>query len=241
MSFSRTIWNTHDGHRIQAKTENQDKLFKAIDKNKIVFASGQAGTGKTFCTVAKALELMERDGYSKLILSRPIIEAKGERLGFLPGDLGDKIAPYLQPLFDILKDLADYNQDDLPTNDIPSKKKKKKTHIDKLDLKSKVDVLPIAYMRGKTFRDAIVIIDEAQNITPHQMKLILSRLGEHSKMIFCGDTRQSDIGNDNCGLAYCVNNLKDIKKIGFIEFTKDDIVREGIIKDILEVFEKDMI
>lgn len=205
---------------ITARTPNQSAYIAALADNDLVFATGPAGTGKTYLAVAYAAALLERGEVERIILSRPAIEA-GERLGFLPGDMRDKVDPYLRPLYDALYDVLS-----------PDK-------VDR-DLESGViEIAPLAFMRGRTLSHAAVILDEAQNCTAVQMKMFLTRLGEGSKMAVTGDPTQIDLpAGQHSGLAEAIGLLSDIAEISHIAFTQTDVVRRELVSKIVAAYEK---
>ena len=208
------------GKPIVARTENQQKLVKAFESNDLVFALGPAGSGKTYVAIALAVRALKNKEVKKIILSRPAVEA-GEKLGFLPGDMKDKIDPYLQPLYDALQDM-------IPTA-------KLKEHMDN----NVIQIAPLAFMRGRTLSDAIIILDEAQNTTPHQIKMFLTRLGLNAKMVITGDMTQIDLPvSQSSGLIQALQILKGVHGIGRIEFNKKDIVRHKLVQRIVEAYEK---
>ncbi len=209
-----------NGKPIVARTENQQKLVKAFESNDLVFALGPAGSGKTYVAIALAVRALKNKEVKKIILSRPAVEA-GEKLGFLPGDMKDKIDPYLQPLYDALQDM-------IPTV-------KLKEHMDN----NVIQIAPLAFMRGRTLSDAIIILDEAQNTTPHQIKMFLTRLGLNAKMVITGDMTQIDLPvSQSSGLIQALQILKGVHGIGRIEFNKKDIVRHKLVQRIVEAYEK---
>ena len=214
------ILNSHRG-AITAKTEGQKKYCESILKNDIVFAIGPAGTGKTYQAVASAVSSLKRKEVSKIVITRPAVEA-GERLGFLPGDLKEKIDPYLTPLYDALHDM------------IPKDKLK-------LYLTNKtIEIAPLAYMRGRTLHNSFMILDEAQNATQTQMKMFLTRLGVTSKAIITGDITQIDLPpSDKSGLSDAARILNKVKGIDFIYFDAKDVVRHQLVKNIIKAYDKD--
>ena len=214
------ILNSHRG-AITAKTEGQKKYCESILKNDIVFAIGPAGTGKTYQAVASAVSSLKRKVVSKIVITRPAVEA-GERLGFLPGDLKEKIDPYLTPLYDALHDM------------IPKDKLK-------LYLTNKtIEIAPLAYMRGRTLHNSFMILDEAQNATQTQMKMFLTRLGVTSKAIITGDITQIDLPpSDKSGLSDAARILNKVKGIDFIYFDAKDVVRHQLVKNIIKAYDKD--
>ncbi len=214
------ILNSHKG-TITAKTEGQKKYCNAIIKNDIVFAIGPAGTGKTYQAVASAVASLKRKEVSKIVITRPAVEA-GERLGFLPGDLKEKIDPYLTPLYDALHDM------------VPKDKLK-------LYLANKtIEIAPLAYMRGRTLHNSFMILDEAQNATHTQMKMFLTRLGVTSKAIITGDVTQIDLPpSDKSGLSDAARILNKVKGIDFIYFDAKDVVRHQLVKNIIKAYDKD--
>ncbi len=209
-----------NGKPIQARTPHQRDLVKAFAKNDLVFALGPAGTGKTYVAIALAVRALKNKEIRKIILSRPAVEA-GEKLGFLPGDMKDKIDPYLQPLYDALEDM------------IPSAKLKEY-------MESKViQIAPLAFMRGRTLSDAIIILDEAQNTTTHQIKMFLTRMGMNAKMVITGDVTQIDLPRTQAsGLIRALNVLRGVEGVGRVEFDKKDIVRAKLVQRIVEAYEK---
>jgi phosphate starvation-inducible PhoH-like protein len=209
-----------NGRPIQARTENQQKLVKAIDENDLLFAIGPAGSGKTYTAIALAVRALKNKEVRKIILSRPAVEA-GEKLGFLPGDMKEKIDPYLQPLYDALEDM------------IPVAKLKE--YIEN----KIIQIAPLAFMRGRTLSDALVILDEAQNTSIPQIKMFLTRLGMNAKMIVTGDVTQIDLPPSQVsGLIHAMRVLKHIPGIAQIEFNKKDIVRHRLVQHIVEAYEK---
>ena len=208
------------GKSIVARSKNQQKLVQAFDENDLVFAIGPAGSGKTFVAIALAVKALKSKQVKKIILSRPAVEA-GEKLGFLPGEMKDKLDPYLQPLYDALQEM------------IPAIKLKEYME------NNTIQIAPLAYMRGRTLNDAVVILDEAQNTTKHQIKMFLTRLGTNAKMIITGDVTQIDLPpSASSGLIEAMRILKKVQGIGRIEFEKKDIVRHKLVQRIVEAYEK---
>ena len=209
-----------NGKPITARTENQQLLVKAFENNDLVFATGPAGSGKTFVAIALAVKALKNKEVRKIILSRPAVEA-GEKLGFLPGEMKDKLDPYLQPLYDALQDM------------IPAAKLKEYME------NNVIQIAPLAFMRGRTLNDAVIILDEAQNTTTHQIKMFLTRLGVNAKMIVTGDVTQIDLPpSTTSGLIQAMQILKGVNGIGKIEFTKKDIVRHKLVQRIVEAYDK---
>ena len=209
-----------NGKSITARTENQQLLVKAFENNDLVFATGPAGSGKTFVAIALAVKALKNKEVRKIILSRPAVEA-GEKLGFLPGEMKDKLDPYLQPLYDALQDM------------IPAAKLKEYME------NNVIQIAPLAFMRGRTLNDAVIILDEAQNTTTHQIKMFLTRLGMNAKMIVTGDVTQIDLPpSTTSGLIQAMQILKGVNGIGKIEFTKKDIVRHKLVQRIVEAYDK---
>ena len=208
------------GKPITPRSTNQLKLVKEFDKNDMIFAIGPAGSGKTYTAIALAVRALKNKEIKKIILSRPAVEA-GEKLGFLPGDMKDKIDPYLQPLYDALQDM------------IPAAKLKEYMEL------NIIQIAPLAFMRGRTLNDAIVILDEAQNTTTQQIKMFLTRMGMNTKMIVTGDMTQIDLSSSQTsGLVQAIKILKGVKGISFIELNKKDIVRHKLVTRIVEAYEK---
>ncbi|MDE7387211.1 MAG: PhoH family protein [Muribaculaceae bacterium] len=208
-----------NGKPIQGRTPNQQLLVDTFLKNDLTFAMGPAGTGKTYVAIALAVRALKNREVRKIILSRPAVEA-GEKLGFLPGDMKDKIDPYLQPLYDALEDM------------IPAVKLKEymETNV--------IQIAPLAFMRGRTLNDAVIVLDEAQNTTTHQIKMFLTRLGMNAKMIITGDVTQIDLPRSTVsGLVQALKILRDIPGIGKVEFGKKDIVRHQLVQRIVQAYE----
>ena len=217
---SYMIGRTLTGKAIAPKTKGQYSFVKAVEDNAIVFAIGPAGTGKTYLAVIRAVSAMKKGEVKRIVLTRPAVEA-GESLGFLPGDLKEKVDPYLTPLYDALHDMLGVEQ------------------TEKLIEKGTIEIAPLAYMRGRTLDDSFVILDEAQNTTPAQMKMFLTRLGFNSKMVITGDNTQIDLKTGTkSGLDDAANILKDIEGIKIIHLTSDDVVRNPLVQKIIERYSK---
>ncbi len=208
------------GRPITARSKNQQRLVEAFDVKDMVFAVGPAGSGKTYTAIALAVRALKNKEVRRIILSRPAVEA-GEKLGFLPGDMKDKIDPYLQPLYDALEDM------------IPAAK------LQEMMEQKVIQIAPLAFMRGRTLNNAVVILDEAQNTTIPQLKMFLTRMGMNTKMVITGDITQVDLPHSTMsGLVNALNVLKDIKDISFIHMDKDDIVRHKLVTKIVEAYER---
>ncbi|MDO4335380.1 MAG: PhoH family protein [Bacteroidales bacterium] len=209
-----------NGRPIAPRNPNQAKMVKSFNENDLTFALGPAGTGKTYIAIALAVAALKNRQCRRILLSRPAVEA-GEKLGFLPGDMKDKIDPYLRPLYDALEDM------------IPQVKLKEYMETDT------IQIAPLAFMRGRTLNDAVIILDEAQNTTKHQMKMFLTRLGHNAKMIVTGDTTQIDLPRTvQSGLIQALRVLRGVKGIGIIEYEKKDIVRHPLVQRIVDAYEK---
>jgi len=209
------------GFPVKARTPNQRRLVEASQKNDLVFATGPAGTGKTYTAVAIAVRALKNKEVKKIIITRPAVEA-GENLGFLPGDLKEKIDPYLRPIYDALDDM------------LPPEKMKfyQENRI--------IEIAPLAYMRGRTLNNAFILLDEAQNTTPSQIKMFLTRMGPESKVIVTGDMTQIDLPrNQQSGLNEAYHLLKNIKGISFIQLDSSDVVRHRLVKEIIKAYEKE--
>ena len=219
-AFESTLSLKTPKRHIKPRTENQEKFMKAMNRAELVFGLGPAGTGKTFLAVAKAVEMLQENKIDKVILTRPAVEA-GENLGFLPEDLKEKIDPYLRPLYDALYEM-------MPTDVV---EKKMASEI--------IEIAPLAYMRGRTLSHAIVILDEAQNTTPMQMKMFLTRLGEGSRMVINGDLTQTDLPRGiRSGLLDSMEILRGVEGIEFVEFSEKDVVRHDLVAKIVKAYEQ---
>jgi len=209
------------GNPIKPKTVNQQTLVALVRDNDLVFALGPAGTGKTYISVALAVRALKNKVVKKIIITRPAVEA-GENLGFLPGDLKEKIDPYLRPIYDALNDMVPYE--------------KLRYYMER----EIIEIAPLAYMRGRTLNNAFILLDEAQNTTPMQMKMFLTRMGPDSKMIVTGDASQVDLPTkQNSGLKEAIRILKGVKGIGFIELNEKDVVRHKLVRDIIEAYHRE--
>ncbi|MFL2543692.1 MAG: PhoH family protein [Alphaproteobacteria bacterium] len=205
--------------KILPRSQNQKKYFQLLNSKDIVFAYGPAGTGKTFLAVAKAVASLQQGLVKKIILSRPAVEA-GEKLGFLPGDLKEKVDPFLRPIYDALYEMMPYDQ------------------VEKKLANNIIEIAPIAFMRGRTLEDCYIILDEAQNTTKIQMKMFLTRLGKNSKMVVVGDNTQIDlISKNESGLIDASIKLKNIDDIGFIELDQRDVIRHEVVRKIINAYE----
>lgn len=217
----KIILNTFDSKKIIAKTLAQKQYIECLEQSSIVFVTGSAGTGKTYLAVAYAVNMLKKNQIRKIIMTRPVVEA-GEKLGFLPGDLKEKVDPYLIPIYDALYEFMG------------------KETIDKLIEKGTIEIAPLAYMRGRTLDNAIIILDEAQNTTTNQMKMFITRLGFNSKMIITGDVTQIDLPlHTMSGLIEATQLLKGIHGIGFVHFDKNDVMRHPLVSKIIEKYEED--
>ena len=208
------------GRPIKARTANQQKLIDAYKQNDMVFAVGPAGTGKTYLSIALAVKALKEKAAKKIILSRPAVEA-GEKLGFLPGDMRDKIDPYLQPLYDALEDM------------LPQVK------LQDMMEKNIIQIAPLAFMRGRTLNDAVVILDEAQNTTPAQIRMFLTRMGWNTKMVITGDMTQIDLPHSQkSGLIEALHILNNVEGIGIVNLDRSDIVRHKLVTRIVNAYEQ---
>ena len=205
---------------IKPKTELQCDYLQSIAKKVINFGIGPAGTGKTYLAVAMAVQALENEDVSRLILTRPAVEA-GEKLGFLPGDLSQKVDPYLRPVYDALYEMLGFDK------------------VEKMISRHVIEVAPLAYMRGRTLNNAFVILDEAQNTTPMQMKMFLTRIGFGSRAVVTGDITQTDLpDNRQSGLQHSLNILRKISAIGIVHFTSEDVVRHPLVQNIVEAYNR---
>ena len=206
--------------KISPRTQNQKDYFQLLNSKDIVFAYGPAGTGKTFLAVAKAVASLQQGLVKKIVLSRPAVEA-GEKLGFLPGDLKEKVDPFLRPIYDALYEMMPYDE------------------VEKKLANNIIEIAPIAFMRGRTLEDCFIILDEAQNTTKIQMKMFLTRLGKNSKMVVVGDNTQIDlISKNDSGLIDASKKLKNIQDIGFIELDQRDVIRHEVVRKIINAYEQ---
>jgi len=216
----QVIGRTMSGKAIAPKTRGQLAFVRAMEDNAIVFAIGPAGTGKTYLAVVKAVSALKKGDVKRIVLTRPAVEA-GENLGFLPGDLKEKVDPYLTPLYDALHDMLGIEQ------------------TEKLMERGTIEVAPLAYMRGRTLNDAYVILDEAQNTTTAQMKMFLTRLGFHSRMVITGDITQIDLYNTASGLVEAARILQGMRDIAVLELTADDVVSHPLVQKIIERYSQE--
>jgi phosphate starvation-inducible PhoH-like protein len=204
---------------LRGRTPHQNQYLKSILEHDVTFGIGPAGTGKTYLAVACAVDALERDAVKRIVLTRPAVEA-GERLGFLPGDLAQKVDPYLRPLYDALYDLMGFDR------------------VQKMFEKQAIEIAPLAYMRGRTLNHAFIILDEAQNTTPEQMKMFLTRIGFGSKSVVTGDVTQIDLQrNQKSGLIDAAAVLKDVRGIAFTHFNSTDVVRHPLVARIVDAYE----
>lgn len=216
--YTTEIGMTYKGKAIRVKTLGQRRYIDAIQKHDIIFGIGPAGTGKTYLAVAMAVMALKRGDVKRIVLTRPAVEA-GEKLGFLPGDLQEKVDPYLRPLYDALYDIYGLEQ------------------VQRALERGNIEIAPLAYMRGRTLDDSFVILDEAQNTTAEQMKMFLTRLGFHSKMVITGDVTQIDLpGGKTSGLIHAHKVLKDVSGIAFHLFAASDVVRHHLVQKIIEAY-----
>lgn len=221
-SDKKIILHTKEGQKIYPKTMNQMIYFEAMQRDSIIFAKGSAGSGKTFLAVAYAINLLKKNQIRKIIITRPVVEA-GEKLGFLPGDLKEKVDPYLIPIYDALYEFIGVEQ------------------TEKYMDKGIIEIAPLAYMRGRTLDNAVIILDEAQNTTNNQMKMFVTRLGFNSKMIITGDTTQIDLPNkEKSGLIEATRILRDIRGISIVTFTRFDVMRNPLVSKVIARYEEEM-
>ncbi len=215
-----TLVHGTGGAKIKARTNNQRKLVEAVNKHDMVFAVGPAGTGKTYTAVALAVRALKAKEIKRIILTRPAVEA-GENLGFLPGDLKEKLDPYMMPLYDALRDM------------IPGEK------LAEMIEYGVIEIAPLAFMRGRTLDKAFVILDEAQNTTTMQMKMFLTRMGMTAKFVITGDMSQVDLPRQQkSGLSYALDVLKDVEDIGIVRLNQNDVIRHALVKKIIDAFDK---
>jgi phosphate starvation-inducible PhoH-like protein len=206
--------------QIHPKSKHQNAYLEHIDRFDVNFGVGPAGTGKTYLAVAKAVEALEQEQVSRLVLTRPAVEA-GEKLGFLPGDLAQKVDPYLRPVYDALYEMLGFDK------------------VEKLISRHVIEVAPLAYMRGRTLNHAFVILDEAQNTTPQQMKMFLTRVGFGSRAVITGDITQTDLPrHQSSGLVQAINILEAVEGIGFSHFSSRDVVRHPLVQNIVEAYQQ---
>ena len=214
------IAKTQKGKSIYAKTINQREYFTKIQENDLVFGIGPAGCGKTYLAVVIGVMMLKRGEVERIVITRPVVEA-GENLGFLPGDLKEKVDPYLRPLYDAFHVVLGVDM------------------TEKMTSRSQIEIAPLAYMRGRTLDNAYVVLDEAQNTTKEQMKMFLTRLGENSKMVVTGDITQIDLQRRDSGLIHVSNVLKDVEGIGFVKFGTADVVRHPLVQKIIDRYSAD--
>ena len=216
----KVILNTFEGRKIVAKTLAQKHYIDILDHASIIFVTGSAGTGKTYLAVAYAVNALKKNQIKKIIITRPVVEA-GEKLGFLPGDLKEKVDPYLIPIYDALYEFMG------------------KENVDKMIEKGVVEIAPLAYMRGRTLDNAMIILDEAQNTTSNQMKMFITRLGFNSKMVITGDVTQIDLPNHiTSGLTVATRILTNVPGIAHVQFGKYDVMRHPLVSKIIEKYEE---
>lgn len=244
--FGQSIIKDAKGHDVFAQTHGQLELIKAIDQYDILFVNGPAGCGKTFLAVCKAVKALDTKKCERIVLTRPAVES-GEELGFLPGSLDEKIAPYMRPLYDSIEKLKKKKNPTQKVDDQAQRgaKRRRKAdqpqQTDEMDEWAKnIEISPLAYMRGATFDNSFIIMDEAQNVTAGQMKLFLTRIGKGSKVVITGDATQTDLNHRvQSGFRHAQRLLADVKGIGFLQLTEKDIVRHKLVKDIILKYEKE--
>nr|WP_250807595.1 PhoH family protein [Neorhizobium tomejilense] len=202
--------------KAKAKTPKQQEFMDAVDNSTITFGEGPAGTGKTYIAVRKAIEMLATNQVNKIILSRPAMEAEGERLGFLPGSMEEKLHPYMLPIYDILKEALG------------------QATLTAMMANGTIELCPLAFMRGRTFTNAVIVLDEMQNATMGQIKMALTRIGEGTKAIVTGDPKQSDLDPKLSGLVHCANALKGAEGVSVVRFDRSEIVRSAIVSTVLE-------
>lgn len=247
-TFGPTIIKDKYGNPVKAMTHGQHELMQAIEKYDIVFVNGPAGTGKTFLAACAAVAGLQEGKYKHVSLSRPAV-VSGEELGFLPGSLEDKIAPYMKPLYESIEKLKPKPKKVTSGNEKGKRKRKRvepqgwddnPVEEEEVEWAKKVEIAPLEYMRGSTMENAFVILDEAQNATPAQIKLLLTRMGWGTKIVITGDASQSDLARRiGSGFRHAQHLLKNVKGIGFVHLTDNDIVRHKLVKDIIKCYEKE--
>ncbi|MBP3775243.1 MAG: PhoH family protein [Bacteroidaceae bacterium] len=216
-----TLLYSTTGRPVRPRNANQERLVHSFEANDLIFATGPAGTGKTYLSIALAVRAFKKKQVRRIILSRPAVEA-GEKLGFLPGDMRDKIDPYLQPLYDALEEMLPHQR------------------LQELMDQNVIQIAPLAFMRGRTLNDAVVILDEAQNTTRSQLKMFLTRMGSNTKMIVTGDTTQIDLPTaQRSGLVEALRILRPLRDVAIVEFTRRDIVRHKLVTHIVEAYERE--
>lgn len=229
------IRNIH-GKGVYAKSYGQGQLIKAIEENSVIFVTGPAGSGKSYLSIAMAIQALKEEKYQRLLLTRPVVES-GESLGFLPGDLEQKIDPYMRPLYDAIDEFLKK----LKVTSTGHKSKKDIPTDQEISIRDNVSVCPLAYMRGRSFNDSFIILDEGQNSTIKQMKMFLSRMGYGSKMIITGDTDQIDLQRGvSSGMKHAIRIMEGVPGIAIVKLGKEDIVRHPLVAEMLSRYEKDM-
>lgn len=244
--FGQAILKDANGREVYAQTHGQLELIKSIDKYDILFVNGPAGCGKTFLAVCKAVQSLDSKRCERIVLTRPAVES-GEELGFLPGSLDEKIAPYMRPLYDSIEKLKKKKKKPVRNDEQAQRgtKRRRKNDVqdsgDDMDEWAKnIEISPLAYMRGATFDNSFIIMDEAQNVTAGQMKLFLTRIGKGSKVIITGDATQTDLNSRvQSGFRHAQRLLSNVKGIGFVSLDERDIVRHKLVKDIILKYEKE--